>query len=329
MAAMDHQLGVIDETPGSYGTSPGAVTRFFEYDSESIEETEGRTEGDPLRVGSGYIRHDRFTPYFSGAAGSLNLAVMTKGFGFWLKHMMGSVATTGPAETTVYTHTATEGDLMGKSFSMQLNRPFHPAGTNQPFLYNGGKVTEWTLSNSVDDNLMCELGLDFMQVDTATALATASYPANMDNFTWAGGVINVGGSNYDVTEFSVKVNNGMDVDRRQIRANTDKKEPTTSRREGEFSIKADFESMAQRTRVHATTRAGALAQIIATWNGPTLLGTTLFPQIKVTIPACRFDEWKGATEGTDAIEQELSGVVRYNGAASPLSIAYATADATP
>jgi hypothetical protein len=326
MGALDHQLGVADES--TYGTAV-TPTRFFEYDKEGIEESEGRTEGDPLRVGSHHVRHDRFTPYFEGASGSVEMAVLTKGFGFWLKHMLGSVATTGPAETTVYTHTGTEGELYGKSFTLQVNRPFHPTGTNQAFTYRGGKVTEWTLSNSVDENLMLELGMDFQQVDTTTALATASYPTNMDNFTWAGGVVNIGGSAYDVTEISVKGNNGLDTDRRQIRGNADKKEPTQSRAEASFSIKADFDSLAQRTRAHASTRAGALATITATWNGPTLLGSTLYPKLTATIPAARFDEWKGATEGADAIEQELSGVVRYNGTNSPISIAYSTADTTP
>ena len=91
--------------------------------------------------------------------------------------------------------------------------------------------------------------------------------------------------------------------------------------------------MTQRNRAHAgsaatPTRAGALAAITAVWNGPTLLGSTLYPRLTVTIPAARFDEWKGATEGTDAIQQELSGVVRFDGTNSPVTIAYNSADST-
>ena len=48
MASMDHQIMVKDEV--TYATAV-TVDRTFEYDSESIEETYGRTEGDPLRVG--------------------------------------------------------------------------------------------------------------------------------------------------------------------------------------------------------------------------------------------------------------------------------------
>jgi hypothetical protein len=108
----------------------------------------------------------------------------------------------------------------------------------QPFTYEGGKITEWTLSNSVEGNLVLELNCDFQQVTTATALATASYPTGMENLTWAGGTLTVGGSQVDVTEFSMTVNNGLNVDRRYISGSTDKKEQTGGRREGSFSITA-------------------------------------------------------------------------------------------
>ncbi|HYJ69632.1 MAG TPA: phage tail tube protein, partial [Nocardioidaceae bacterium] len=240
MGALDHQLGIVDEV--TYGTAV-TVTKFFEYNSESITETEGRTEGDPLRSGTFVQRNDRFTPFFMGAAGTVQLDVMTKGFGYLLKHMTGAVATTGPTETTVYVHTGTVGELIGDMFTCQVNRPFHPAGTNQAFTYSGGKITRWTLANSVDGNLVCDLECDFQTVSDAVALATVSYPASMENLTWAGGVVSIGGSNYDVTEFSVSFDNAANVDRRQIRGNTLKKEPTNGRRQGEFSLRADFDSL--------------------------------------------------------------------------------------
>lgn len=325
MGAMDFQLGVKDEVTHNV---PVVVDRFFEYESEGIEETEGRTEGDPLRVGSAFRRSDRFTPYFSGAAGTVQMAVMTKGFGFWLKHMMGGTATTGPAETVVYTHTGTEGSLYGKSFTCQVNRPLHPSGTNQAFTYAGGKLTEWSISNSVDGNLLLDLSMDFASVDTDTALAAASYPTGMDNFTWAGGLITIGGDAYDVTEFGMTVNNGLSVDRRSIRQNTAKKEQTSARREGSFSISADFDSLVQRNRAHADVRADALASISATWRGPTLLGTTIYPEFTISAPVGRFDQWSGATGGAEAISQELSGEIFYNGSNSPLTITYKSADST-
>lgn len=326
MGALDQQVGIVNEV--TYGTSV-VVTKFYEFNQEAITETEGRTEGDPLRVGTFTKRSDRFTPYFSGAAGSLQMDVMTKGFGYWLQHMLGTTVTTGPAETSVYTHTGTMSDLIGKFFTLQVARPFHPSGTVQAFTYSGGKVTKWQLSNSVDGNLVADLDVDFQQVATATALATASYPAGMENFTWAGGQVTVAGANFDITELSVAGDNGLDVGRRQIRANTLKKEPTGGRRDVTWSMKADFQDLTQRTLVHSATAAGALAQIVATWNGPTLLGSTLFPKLTLTIPAARFDSWKAANDKPQGLDQDLSGVGLYNGTNSPVTIAYSSGDVTP
>ncbi|HKY57853.1 MAG TPA: phage tail tube protein, partial [Aeromicrobium sp.] len=165
-------------------------------------------------------------------------------------------------------------------------------------------------------------------VSTGVALATASYPTGMEPLAWTKGLVTIGGSNYDVTEFSVTCNNNLDVDRRFIRNNTDKKEPTGGKREVEFSLSADFDSLTQRNRAHASTRAAALAAITATWEGPTLLGSTLYPSLQVSIPASRFDSWAGAMADDAGIKQELSGVGTYDGTNSPVTITYKSADST-
>lgn len=324
MGQLDHQITAIDEV--AYNT-PLTTTRAWEFNSESIEDDPRRTEGNPMRTGF-TLRSDRGTPWMGGYAGDVEFDVLTKGFGFWLKHMLGNVATTGPAETTVYTHTGTMADLYGKSFTMQTNRPLHPVGTNQPFTYAGGKVTNWEIANSVDSNLVLTMGMDFASCLTATGLATAAYPAGMENFSWAGGTIALGGSSFDVTECSFSCDNNLNVERRFVRANTDKKEPTGGRREVEWSVAADFDSLVQRNRVISTTRAGALAAITATWNGPVLLGSTLFPQVAITIPAGRFDSWGGSVGDDEGIKQEIGGVARFDGTLSPISVVVKSADVT-
>ncbi len=323
MSALDQQ--VMFGTESVYGTLT-TPTRAYEFNSESIEDSFGRTEGDPLRVGTFVKRSDRFTPYYEGAAGAIEMDVMTKGFGYFLKHMLGQVATSGPAETNVYTHTGTMADLYGSSFTCQVGRPFHPSGTVQPFTFRGGKVTEWELANSVEDNLVLTLTTDFQQVDTTTGLATAAYPANMENLTWVGGTITVGGTQVDVTEFSVSGNNGLNTDRRYIKGGSDKKEPVGGRREIAFSLTADFDSLAQRARAASATAAGAVAVIVAKWEGPTLLGTTIKPSLQVNITAPRFDTWQAANSGPEGIMQQLSGVGLYDGSSSPLSIVYKSGD---
>lgn len=328
MGLLDHQLMFGVESTYNTAVTP---TRTYEFNSEGIAESYGRTEGDPLRVGTHVMRSDRFAPYFAGAAGPVQFDVMSKGFGVLLHHMLGGIATSGPNGDGAYTHTATMADLFGKSLTAQVARPFNPSGTVQPFTYRGGKVTDFTFSNSVEGNLLLDLGLDFAQVSTATALASAAYPTAMQNFTWAGGNLLVGGvdAGFCVNEVSVAVNNNLNVDRRCISNGTDKKEPTAGRREITFSLAGDFASLDHRNRAAAATAAGALAALNFTWTAPVAIGGSTFPSLSIQVPVGRFDEWSAPAGAPEGIAQDLSGVGRYDGTNSPISVVYVTADATP
>lgn len=319
MGAMDYQLGFKDET--TFNT-PVVVDRFAEYagDQAPIKGVAGRTEGNPLRVGSRARRAARTIPYFHHAEGTVEMELLTKGFGFWLKHLLPSVATTGSGP---YTHTATEGGSsasIGKSFTAQMNYPFNPSGTNQAVTFSGGKVPKWSLGCDVDGMLTISLDLWFASMTTATALATASYPATPNNFAWSHGVVTVGGSAFDITNLNVEVDQGMNVDRRQIRGNAAAKEPTAGVLGVTWGLTADFDSLTQWNRVHSTSVSGMSAAIVATFTN----GTDI---IVVTIPAGRFDEIELSDD--TGLMQELTGVGEYDGTNSPITVAYTTSDATP
>lgn len=320
MGALDYQLGVKDET--TYNT-PVVVDRFFEYqDSPTpLRPVAARTVGNPLRTGSRFPRNNRAVPWLSGGEGTLELDVLTKGFGFWLRHMLGNVSTAGSGP---YTHTATEGtssSLMGDSFTCQVNYPFHPVGTNQAITFAGGKVAKWKLGNTVDSHLRLSLECDFASMSTATALATASYPAAMEPLSWVGGVVTVAGTALDLDDFALEVDQGYRLDRRQIRGNSTKKEPTPGPVSATFALKADFDALTHFNRVHSTTLAGMSAQIIGTWTNDT-------NTYVVTIPGARFDDLTFEGE-LGAISQSLTGVVEFDGTNSGITVAYTTADVTP
>lgn len=316
MGALDFQLGVKKEV--AYGT-PLVVDRFFEYNEPStpIQPRVARTRGNPLRTGTRYRRADRTVPYFDRGEGTISLDVMDKGFGFWLEHMLGSVITSGPGP---FVHTATEGGINGKSFTAQFNYPLNPSAANQAVTWAGGKVNSWTLSNSVDGMLMCELECDFNSVSTATALATASYPADMENLSWAGGVVTIGGSSIDVSEISIQNTNNLDVARRFIRGNTARKEPTTGQAELTWSLTGEFDTLDEYNKLVATTRAGMQGEIEATWT----FGTS---SLVATIPLADFDTLDfGGNLG--AITQALTGTAG-RGTDSPITLVYTTADTLP
>lgn len=324
MTVYDAQIGVAKESV--WGT-PVTVTKFLEFNSEGIEEDWGRTESAGLHAGVSVQREDRFTPWWRGAEGDIEFDVMTKGFSFWLEHMLGAVATAGPTDSA-YTHTGTMGTL-DDGFTCQVYRPYYRTG-GQAFTYAGGKVNGWELSNSVEGNLVAKLDLTFAAVSTVTAKATASYPSGMENFSWAGGVVTIGGSSVDVTEISISGDNKLEGDR-YIRGNTAGKEPfSKGLREVAFSIKCDWESMTQYNRVASATAAGAVATIVGTWTGPTLIGTTTYPKVIATIHSARFDEIKNTVDGPDPLTQELTGVGLGPAAGTtPITIAVTTADTTP
>ena|SRR5688500_12911218 len=326
MSGLLTQAGVKDEAV--FGT-PLTVDRFFEYTTEGIQLDVQRIESSALRATTRVQRSDRFAVNRKGAAGAFTTEVLTKGFGWWLKHMLGTVATAGPTDLK-YTHTGTVASLAGKSFCLQVNRPFVD-GSAQAFTYEGGKVASWELSNSVDGLLMLTLNLDFEDETTASALATASYPTATELFSFVGGAVTVGGASFDVVrDVTVTCDNGLKTDRHFIRSSSLKKEQLEAAlRNITFSLTADWDSMAQYNRYVSATAAGTLAQIVLTWQGPTLIGTASYPTFTVTIPAARFDGSTPNVGGPDLLEQSLSGRALFDGTNSAITVAYGTADATP
>lgn len=326
MTTLNTQLGVANES--TYGT-PVTPTRFFEYNTESLSAPSAYVESRALRTGTRTLRSDRFEPYRNGAAGQVTFDVPTKGFGFWLQHMLGAVSSSAVVDANT-THTGTEGSLLGDFFTLQLNKPLHPTGTSQAFTYHGCKVVGWELACDVEGVLTCSLDIDAEDEDNSTALAVASYPTDYRIFSFAGASITIGGSAIDVSAFRCGANLALDVDRRYMRANPLKREPTENgMREYTWNATVDFADLTQYNRVVSATRAGSLAQIVATFDGPVAHGGTTLPRLTVTIPAARFDEGTPNVSGPEGLTLDLGGIATFDGTNSPVSIAYRTTDATP
>ncbi len=315
-----------------YGTAV-PVTKFFEITSEDLKGNYTRQQASALSAAF-VDRADRYGIARKGASGSVELEVLTKNFGSWLRFLTGQVSTTGPAETTAYTHTATIGNLFGDAFTAQVGRATVD-GTVVPWTYEGGKVTDFTFSNAVDQTLKCSIGMDF-EAEASPVGPTGAYAlqantpvAGAEVLAWQGGNISIAGVSADVSEISVKVDNALNVDRFYINAAASKKEPTQDgKRDITFSVKVPYADNTFWRKVSAATAAGATATISASWTGLTLLGTTIYPSLKIDIPVARFDEGGPAVGGPGMLEQTFTGVGLYDGTNSPLTLTYTTADAT-
>lgn len=168
MGAMQHQLGLAEES--TYGT-PVAVTRFYEFLSESLDYRKnvagsgGMAPGRRMRRGSArrITRRD--------AGGSIQMEVAEDTFGVWFKHILGGANTTGAGP---YTHTFTPGTLWGKSLTIQKGVE-KLDGTVEPFTLHGCKIPAAEFSIDQDGVLQLEVDIDAEEMESTTGLATASY----------------------------------------------------------------------------------------------------------------------------------------------------------
>lgn len=323
----------------TYGTAV-AITKSFEIMSEDFTGKYERTTAEALS-GSFVQRADRFGVNRKGAEGSVTLEPLTKGFGDWLAAMTGQVATAGPTNVAVYTHTATIASLTGKTLTAQVIR-YDESGTARPWTYEGGKVTNFEFSNTVDQTLRVTIGMDFELESNPDAPATVyaatdllalpSAPALANIFTWQEGEIKVGGVAYDISEVTIGVDNSLNTDRYFIRVGSTKKEPIQDgKREVTWSFTMPYIDNNFWEKVSSATAAGSYAELRAKWVGLTAIPTSSpvsYPSIEIIIPVARFDEGGPVVAGEGMLEQSFSGVGLYDGTLSPISIVYVSNDTT-
>lgn len=320
------QLGFAEETV--YGT-PVTVTRFVEFNSNDLNLERRVVQSTGLRTGRRVARSDRFMPYTAGASGSIELDVPTKGFGLFLKHMLGVIAS-GNVVDSNYTHTATVGALNGDFLTLQAGKPRVGSTTVDPFTWHGCKFTGWELAIDVEGMLVASLEVDAEDQENSTGLATASYPTDTRVFTFDGCAVTVASASFEAMSWSLSASNALDVDRRFLTGTALKKEPIENGdREYTVSMEAEYTNMTQYDRFKAATAAGMLASIVATFNGPIPHAGTTLPQIVVTVPAARFDEVSVPISGPEKITQSISATALDNGTDSPVTITYRTTDAAP
>lgn len=316
------QLGVAAETTvGTYV----APSRFFEFTQESLKATYARVESKGLRSGQRVLRKDHVAAGRQTAAGDVELEVGNKGFGLLFQHMLGAVASTTPG-TLTHKHSCTLGDPTGLGLTVQVGRP-DVSGTVQPFSYVGCKVDQWELSNDVDGILMLKLTLDAIAEDITQTLAAASAPTLGELFVWTGGVVQVGGVNFDLKHIAIQGHTGLKTDRYYIKSGgaTKKEQLPNAFVDIGGTLTADFDGLTAYQRV---TSLDMTAGITATWTG-SLIETGQNYKVVVTLPAVRFDSENPTVNGPDTLEEQLTFKVVDDGTNAPITVDYYTTDATP
>src|SRR6266702_6600444 len=120
-SGLDAQLGTKTET--TVGTLSTPVTQFFPFDSSSLTYDPGYIEGSGLLAGIRFKDVSQAAIARKSAMGKIEIPVMAKGFGWWLKHLIGSTANPALIASTAYKQVHVPGGLRGLSFTAQVGKP--------------------------------------------------------------------------------------------------------------------------------------------------------------------------------------------------------------
>jgi hypothetical protein len=209
-AGLSAQIGMVTEVTN--GTQL-AVTRFFDFNSDSAAMDKNVVQGQGLRgpsTGSGggpgagiglFERGSRRVVGSWGAKGGFNLDFPFQGAGLLLEHMMGAftpgvtAGTSNPlvvqqSSSAAWLQTYAPGSLAGKTFCLQVGKP-DSTGTVRPYTYPGCKVTDWEFTFDLNQFLKLQVNVDAWQELTpdnpqgttaGQALSAASYTAGQQFF---------------------------------------------------------------------------------------------------------------------------------------------------
>lgn len=158
-----------------------------------------------------------------------------------MRHAFGTVVTDATNDP-VFEHTFTPGNLTGEAMTVQVGRPAIDS-TIHPFTYAGCKVQSWQLSCQVEQIAELVLTLIGMSETTGTALATASYDADWEPFTFVEGSVLVDATEVaTVKSFNLSGSNA--VEHRHRVGSADSREPLESGlREYTGEIVSDFDDL--------------------------------------------------------------------------------------
>lgn len=192
-SGLDAQVGFAAET--TWGTAV-TVTRFVEFNSETLEYVPTWLEPTGLRVGRKHKPASRVRVSRKAAAGQVTLEHATKGMGLLWAHALASgvTTTTQIGVTTAYKQIHTPGDYRGKGLTVQVGRPEPGTGTVRPHTYSGCKVATWAFQCNDNSIPTLALTVDGRNEDTATALAVASYLSGTTVFDFSQATLKLGGT---------------------------------------------------------------------------------------------------------------------------------------
>ena len=324
----DAQIGLKKET--TYGTAV-TVDRFLDFITHSLDYSKGIVQSQALRGGK--VRSTTRCTYTENAGGGIELEAMTKGQGtFWEMVMGAGTSTKVPTATKPYQQLFTLGDTM-PSYTIQAGIPRPAASTVDPFTYTGAVCSQFTVNFENADLLKVNATVDGRDVSTATALASATYPAG-EVFCFKGASIYSGaiavptatalGSGAteltSVQSGSFTVNHNLQSSR-PLGSGGLKGQPTPGVREITGTLNIEYDSTTWTAALLGDTSLG----LVVTYEG-SLIEAGYYNTIQFVIPAVKLDGELPKPNGGEIINQTVNFTGLWDGTNEPIYVAIRTED---
>lgn len=306
----------------TYGTAV-TLTDAFEGRADTYKRVQEFIDSVGFRGGMETLRDDRRVSVNMGGEGTLELDVLTTGFGFLLQAFLGSVA--GPTLSSsslafLTTATSTAADP-GDSFTLQVQRS-DLGGTQHDFTHEGGVITGWTLSQEVGGLLTASMDFDFEDVQTSTGAGTPAYAANNVPFDWTQASCTLDSVSTDLVSMELTADLALKTDRRFLRTSGLKKQPVRS---GVPSFEGTITLELNGSVEYDDFVAGNVIPITFTWTGA-LIEDTNYSEVVITLAACQYTGGEPVMSLDDVPMITLPFKVLDDGSSAAVVITYESTD---
>lgn len=323
VSGLGSQLG-ISATEATYGT-PVAVSRFFEFDSESMQRQQAYIESAGLRAGRYAQPSARTKRTTRSATGGFQMDVPTKGLGLLLNLLHSSTVTpTQIASTGAYAQDHPVGSSpVTRSATVQVNKPT-VLGDDKAFTYPGSMVSGFQFSCDTSGTLKMSVTLDAQDERTDVALAAAAYTAGVDSWDFTQATVaSLNGSPLaNVTGFQVGASVPMKADRWFLGSGALKQKPVHN---GFTDITGTLNAEWATTSAYDLFASGQIVALVLGFEGAVIGGSEKFT-FRLTMPAVQVRGESPTVGGPDILTQSVSFKALDNGTDPQLTVRYVSTD---
>ncbi|HEY0249707.1 MAG TPA: phage tail tube protein [Gryllotalpicola sp.] len=322
---LDCSIGFAKEA--TYGTYT-APDHYTEFTAEDFDYNPTFVQGAGMRVGTKFDAADRDIVTKIEANGSMTVESLSKGLGALFEAALGTAVSTKIDETDAYQQliTPAANDFL-PSYTVQKGIPLLGGGIQaQTFLGAVCSGFDLTVGNAAIPTIKFSfLGREFV---TSEAYAAASYPAGIEELTFVGGSIAVGGTVVpptatalatggtqvaNIREVSATYDNGLDGNGFNLGGQGRRtRKPALGKRTLTGSLTAEYDSNDFRDAYLSQEQMSLLLE----FQGITEIDTDIVPTLQLVIPAIKLRGQVPQANAGDVVAQTIPFTTFFNRASS-------------